>query len=421
MTTDIQQGGTDIVQALQKAGFEAYFAGGCVRDHLMDRPCKDIDIATNAQPEDILDLFPRSQSVGKAFGVIIVSHQNTNYDVATFREDHDYQDGRHPSSISFTNVEGDAARRDFTINAMYWDPVNDALLDFHNGQADLEQKLIRCVGDAAERFGEDYLRMMRAVRFASILGFNIEQNTLNAIQDNAKELSNISGERIREEFTRSWDESIKKERTLDLYIESGIFNAFFPDLTTPLLRNKTQASKTLSELQLNDTAGCLASILNAAYSDAQMDESHYAKLVNRHSEELLSINLTKQTMKRLNALLSVQDRLFNTQPLSLSETRFIAADTDAFDGLKLHDAICLAYGNKPQHLASIENMLASLGEEPVLPKPWLNGNDLMEMGIPKGPQLGQASREAYVHQLNRDVADKNEIKTLITEKFKLAL
>jgi poly(A) polymerase len=191
--------GVRVVRRLQAAGFAAYFAGGCVRDWVMGREPKDVDVATSAVPAEVAGLFARSQMVGAAFGVVLVKEKKEQVEVATFRADGTYTDGRHPDAVRFTTAEEDARRRDFTCNGLFFDPVARVLHDFVGGQKDIEGKVLRAIGEAAARFGEDHLRMLRAVRFAARLGFEIEAGTRAAMGELQGKIAGISRERIGEE------------------------------------------------------------------------------------------------------------------------------------------------------------------------------------------------------------------------------
>lgn len=194
---------TDIVKKLNVAGHTAYFAGGWVRDYLMDHPSDDIDIATDASPDQIIALFPKTYHVGIAFGVVIVQQGGYHFEVATFRKDIGYEDGRKPTGIEPSTPEEDAKRRDFTINGMFYDPMADLIHDFVGGREDLERGVIRTIGDPFERFNEDRLRMIRALRFACRFGFHIDPDTRQAIADNADTLfPAVSMERIWQEFQK---------------------------------------------------------------------------------------------------------------------------------------------------------------------------------------------------------------------------
>jgi poly(A) polymerase len=221
---------TDIIERLVNAGYTAYFAGGWVRDYLMGHPSDDIDIATDAPPEIILDLFPHTILVGLAFGVIIVVIDGHQFEVATFRRDIEYVDGRKPTQIELSTPEEDAARRDFTINGMFYDPLKDIILDFAGGREDLKHKVIRTIGDPYDRFFEDRLRMIRAVRFSARFGFPIDPETQEAVIANADTLfPAVAMERI-------WQELVKMSKypgfdtaLVEMY-RLGLLPVIFPDL-----------------------------------------------------------------------------------------------------------------------------------------------------------------------------------------------
>ncbi|MFC1793885.1 CCA tRNA nucleotidyltransferase [Planctomycetota bacterium] len=192
-----RQAAIKVIKRLQRSGFQALLAGGCVRDMLLGRRAKDYDVATNAQPKDVIELFNRTLKVGAKFGVVIVLIEGQQVEVATFRTETGYTDGRHPGSVEFTTAAEDASRRDFTINGMFYDPLKKEVIDYVDGQADLKSRIIRTIGKPAERFGEDYLRMLRAVRFSTQLSFEIESSTWSAVCRNAKKIAGISGDGIR--------------------------------------------------------------------------------------------------------------------------------------------------------------------------------------------------------------------------------
>jgi len=180
----------------------AYFAGGCVRDRLLSREPTDYDIATDARPERVKELFPGAMSVGESFGVMLVRRSGCTIEVATFRSDGPYFDGRHPETVTFSDARSDAARRDFTINAMFEDPLTEELVDYFSGRQDLEARVLRAVGDATQRLSEDRLRVLRAVRFAARFELEIEDSTRSAIEDSANDLGGVSRERIGGELRR---------------------------------------------------------------------------------------------------------------------------------------------------------------------------------------------------------------------------
>jgi poly(A) polymerase len=209
-----------IVQRLQEAGFEALYAGGCVRDALLGQPPHDYDIATNAQPHEVQALFPRTLAIGAHFGVISVLDGGADFQVASFRADGVYIDGRRPESVTFSTAREDAERRDFTVNGMFFDPIKVETIDYVGGRADLEARVLRAIGDPAARIAEDRLRMLRAVRFATVLGFEIEPRTWQAVVENARFIHEVSAERVREELVKIFLDP-QRVRGFDLLDASG--------------------------------------------------------------------------------------------------------------------------------------------------------------------------------------------------------
>src|SRR5436853_3380478 len=201
-STTMEETARAIATKLRQHGHIAYFAGGCVRDMVRGLSPKDMDIATDARPEQVQKIFARTYAVGAHFGVIVVLENGSQFEIATFRSDDVYLDGRRPSEVHFSSPEEDARRRDFTVNGMFFDPEKNEVIDFVGGRADLEGKLIRAIGDPAQRFAEDRLRMLRAVRFATVLGFEIDAATWDAVCASAASITEISAERIRRELVR---------------------------------------------------------------------------------------------------------------------------------------------------------------------------------------------------------------------------
>src|SRR5438128_10553743 len=219
----------EVAARLRERGHIAYFAGGCVRDMVRGLIPKDYDIVTDARPEAVQTLFPRTFAVGAHFGVIIVVENGFQFEVATFRSDDAYIDGRHPSAVHFSSPEEDAQRRDFTINGMFYDPVAEKVIDFVGGRADIDARLVRAIGDPAQRFAEDRLRMLRAVRFATVLDYQIDNKTWDALVANAPSINQISAERIRDELVRIFL-SPNRVRGWELLDISGLLRAVLPEL-----------------------------------------------------------------------------------------------------------------------------------------------------------------------------------------------
>ena len=223
----------EIVRRLQTAGFSAFWVGGCVRDFLLGREPQDYDIATSARPEQVEKLFKRTVAVGRKFGVMVVIESGRQFQVATYRAEADYRDGRHPEQVTFANAEADAQRRDFTVNGLFYDPVTEKLHDWVGGEKDLRAKIIRTIGVPEERFAEDHLRLLRAVRFAAQLGFEIEPQTFAAIKRLAPKIELISAERIRDELIKLFAPP-HAARGLVLLLKSGLLPGVLPELVTTI-------------------------------------------------------------------------------------------------------------------------------------------------------------------------------------------
>lgn len=274
-----------IVKTLNAKGYIAYFAGGWVRDFLLDHKSDDIDIATNASPETVESLFPHTIPIGKAFGIILVVIKNKQYEVATFRHDIEYKDGRRPTKIEFTSAEIDAQRRDFTINGMFYDPIKDEIIDFVEGKKDLDKKIIKCIGNPNQRFKEDKLRMIRAIRLSARFNFEIEKETKRAIIAHSSELfPSVAIERIFQELNKMAKYSGFKKALIQLF-EFNLLQTIFPDL------KNISSKEVIKRLELVEDfphrAPVIVSILELfpKYSlDEKLSLCKYLKLSNREIE-----------------------------------------------------------------------------------------------------------------------------------------
>ncbi len=375
-----------IVRRLQGAGFEALLAGGCVRDMLLRRRAQDYDVATNAQPKDIVSLFRRTLTVGAKFGVVIVLFESRQVEVATFRTETGYCDGRHPAKVKFSSAAEDAARRDFTVNGMFYDPVKKQLYDYVGGQKDLEKKLLRTIGRPDERFSEDYLRMLRAVRFCTVLGFAIERATFEAICKNSDKISRVSGERISIELEGILTHP-SRTKGLALLIKSGLLKAIFPSLT----QQQTQAGlDTIKKLPKQaDFALALACLFASC-------ETEYAL------EQCQVLKLSRNQTRHIQFLLENRGRLLD-EKLSLANLKRLLAAPFFYDLYKLHRALQKAGGESMTALNKIRSRIKALGGIELKPKPLLNGYDLIKLGAVPGPALGRLAEELYTAQLEGNI------------------
>lgn len=374
-----------VIRTLQGKGFEALLAGGCVRDMLLRRRAKDYDVATDARPRDVTRSFRRTLKVGAKFGVVIVLMGARQVEVATFRSDSGYVDGRHPGAVEFTNAAKDAARRDFTINGMFYDPVRREVIDYVGGRADLKKRVVRTIGRAEDRFGEDHLRMLRAVRFSTDLGFAIERATWMAIRGNAENISRISAERIAMEL-ESILTSPNRAAGASMVIESGLASSIFEGFGG---READVAVCVLGKLPKRvDFALALAGF----FAGFEMESA---------GRKCRVLKLSRNRTRHIAFLLSNRGRLLRYD-MSLAALKTILAEPYFEDLYDLEKAIQKAGGRGRGVLVpliKLRKRINALGDVELRPKPLLNGHDLMRLGAVAGPGLGQLAEELYVAQL----------------------
>ncbi len=380
-----------IVTTLRDAGFQALFAGGCVRDMLMGNEPKDYDIATDAHPEAVIKLFRRTLHIGAKFGVVMVLIDSHQFEVATFRTETGYVDGRHPDTVEFASAKEDAARRDFTINGMFYDPIEEKLYDYVDGQADLKNRVIRTIGDPADRFAEDYLRMLRAVRFANRLNFTIDDSTFVAIGKLAGNITNISGERIAVEMESILTHPSRASGVACL-IETNLAGAFLPKLS------KEDTDLAINVLaKLPDQSGfalALATMFVNCQVQAALEQIEILKLSNEH-------------ISRVEFLLANRQRLLD-ENLSLADLKVLLA-TNYFDDLCMFQtAIQQAAGKPTDAITDVRARASSLDSKDIAPPPLLNGNELMELGCKPGPAVGRLAKAMYTAQLNLEIKTKDQ-------------
>ncbi len=387
-----RQASIQVVHRLRQAGHEALFAGGCVRDMLLKHRPSDFDVATSARPGQIDQLFKRTLMVGAQFGVVVVLLENQQVEVATFRSDADYRDGRRPDHVVFTDARHDALRRDFTINGMFYDPVEGEVIDYVGGQDDLKAGIIRAIGRPLERFQEDHLRIMRAVRFSARLQFAIEPATWRAICDCAGELERISSERIMDELGKivlhpSRDQGLWMAR------QSGILPVIFPELNSERLDGSLALIRQLP--RRSDFSLVLAGLM-VGHPGVRVD-----KVCRR-------LKLSNDIRKKTSWLCDSVRLLLDSLPLSKGRLKQWLAQADFPDLLSL----CRAYlGQKQESCVPIKRLkdqIRQLGDEPINPPRFLDGNDLQALGCPPGPLVGELDSALYLAQLENEVIDREQ-------------
>ena len=388
-----------IIRRLHRSGFEALLAGGCVRDMLLRRAASDYDVATNARPEDVIKIFKRTLKVGAKFGVVIVLVEDKQVEVATFRTERGYTDGRHPTAVKFASAAEDAARRDFTINGMFYDPLKKEVIDYVNGQADLKKGLIRTIGSPAERFGEDYLRMLRAVRFSTQLGFAIEPQTFSAICSNSKHIAKISGERIAMELEAIMV-SPNRSAGVSLLAKSGLAEAIFPGFARlgakPRAGEKMElAIKVLSQLRKKSNFPLSLACLFAGCS------------MEFAIEKCRVLKLSGSQTKHIKFLLVNRGKLLD-EKMSLAQLKLIVSEPYFWDLYELQRAIQKAERRSVAVLVRLRKRIKALGDVELRPKPLLDGHALIRLGVVQGPGLGQLAEEMYIAQLEGKLQRKEQ-------------
>ena len=386
-----KQAAIQIIRSLHKAGFEALLAGGCVRDMLLGNKPKDYDVVTSATPLEICKIFRRTIKVGAKFGVIIVLVDREQVEVATFRAEAGYSDGRRPDKVSFTSAKEDSLRRDFTINGMFYDPLKKKVIDYVGGREDLKKKIIRTIGKPQERFSEDYLRMLRAVRFAAQLDFEIEKNTLNAVKKYSGNITKISGERIAMEL-ESLSAAVKRARGVKLLLSTGLAERIFA-----AFKNKStgEFAKKIFEILPKEITFELAAA--AIFAGCATDEA---------MENLEILRLSRNQLKHINFLLVKRDYLLGE--LTLAQLKMIVAEPYFEDLCLLQKAIQKAKGRSMSAVLAVRKRVKELAGKELKPKPLLNGHEIIGLGVKPGPQVGIVSKELYVRQLCEDVTVRQE-------------
>lgn len=417
-----------IVERLRAKGFQALYAGGCVRDRLLGIPPHDYDVATDARPEEVEALFPRTVPVGAQFGVILVLEQGEEIQVATFRGDGAYLDGRHPESVIYTDAEGDALRRDFTVNGLFLDPIKEEILDFVGGRDDLKARLLRAIGDPALRFSEDKLRMLRAVRFATTLGFTIDPATWEAVRRHASEIHAVSAERIREELVKILL-SPNRLRGFDLLDQSGLLKEILPEMED--LKGCDQPPDFHPEgdvfvhtrlmLSLLKPDASLPLVLSVLFHDLGKPATRMVDETGRirfNGHEGVSAEISRRILQRLRFPNEIIDAIIPAVHLHMSfkdvpnmrvaTLKRMMARPTFDDELELHRVDCLGSHGMLDNHALLLAKREEFSREPLIPPPLITGRDLIALGKKPGPEFAPLLREVQTRQLEGSLATRQE-------------
>jgi len=418
-----------ICATLRQSGQQAYLVGGCVRDLLLDREPADYDVSTDARPERVQELFPHSVAVGAKFGVILVVEDGAQVEVATFRQDVGYSDGRHPDRVVYSDSpQEDVRRRDFTINGLLMDPATREVHDFVGGRADLAAGIIRAIGDPRLRFAEDKLRMLRAVRFAARFAFQIEPETLAAARNIAPQVSQVSIERIREELTKLLTEGAAR-RGFELLDETGLLAVVMPDIArmkgveqppqfhpegdvwihTRMLLEKLQpnCSTTLAWGVLLHDVGKPPTYAPATGPGTRIRFDGHAEVGTRMAENICrAFRFSNEEIAQIESLVANHMRFKDVRQMRRATLKRFVRLPQFEEHLELHRLDCLASHGGLDSYDFVQRFLAETPPEEVRPPRLVTGNDLKEMGIRPGPKFKEILLAVEEAQLDGRFSDR---------------
>jgi poly(A) polymerase len=432
MTDSPRDTATKIAQRLQKAGFAAFLVGGSVRDFLLGREPQDYDIATDAKPEQVEKLFKKTIAVGRKFGVMVVIENNHQFQVATFRAEADYQDGRRPGKVVFANAQADAVRRDFTVNGLFYDPITKTTHDWVGGEKDLRAKIIRTIGKPQERFAEDHLRLLRAIRFAAQLDFEIEPKTFAAVKSLAPKIKLISAERIRDELLKLFRPPYAA-RGLLLLRDSGLLEHVLPELAATISCEQSPDYHPegsvfehikLMLAQLPPDADELLPwtvLFHDIAKPVTTEKDPKTGSIHFYGHEKIGATMAEEILGRLRfprkqidtiAACVLHHMQFKDvkQMRKATLRRLLLRDTFPIE-IKLHKLDCLGSHGSLEYYDFLLEQAAELNKKPAIRPPLLTGSDLIALGMKPGPAMGALLHEIRDRQLSEEFKTPRQAKT----------
>lgn len=431
----IEQGALRLIEKFRKEGFTALWAGGAVRDRLLGRPFSDIDIATSATPEQVLSLYPHAVLVGQSFGVVRIPCADTCYEVATFRTDGVYLDGRRPEAVSFTQDPAiDSRRRDFTVNALFFDPVTEEVLDYVDGVRDLKDGLIRAVGDPHQRFQEDRLRLLRAIRFSASLGFEIEEVTWRAIQEEAAGIVEISPERIREELIRMLIQP-RAGLAFRHLKAAGLLKIILPEVdrlegveqpeqfhpegdvfehTMLLLDNLENPTEELALAALFHDIGKPDTL---TYADRIRFNGHDKLGAEMFEGIAARLRLPLRQSERVRFLVARHMQIGQVLRMKSSTLKRMLRGEEFPELLELHRLDCLASHQETDLYDYCLERLQEISVEELKPQPLISGHDLIALGLPPGPLFGRILNEVEDLQLEGELKTREDALAYVKRNY----
>lgn len=420
---------THLARLLTEAGHTAYFAGGCVRDKLLGHNPKDYDIATSATPAQVMKLFPGSNEVGAHFGVVIAKHGGHHVEIATFRTDGSYKDGRRPETVTFSTPEEDAKRRDFTINGLFENPETGEVIDHVGGLPDLREGIVRAIGNPADRFREDSLRLLRAVRFSTTLGFPICADTSAAIRESAQLLDKLPPERIRDEFSKIIVHP-NRRRGLELLVDTGLIGHFLPEVL-PLIGCEQPPewhpegdvythTCIMLEMLGNDAplTLCLATLLHDIAKPPTQTFDEEGGRIRFNGHDALGAEMAEAILSRLkypNAVIrdathmvSRHMQFMNVQQMRKAKLKRFMSEPTFPQEIELHRVDCGSSNGFTDNYDFLNAKAEEFASEPLIPPPLVTGKDLIGMGMQPGPRFKEILDELQTEQLEGRITTREE-------------
>jgi poly(A) polymerase len=413
--------------ALVAAGYEAVFAGGCVRDKLLGREAKDYDLATSATPQQVLRLFPKSNEVGAHFGVVIAKHAGEHVEIASFRTDGSYKDGRRPTAVTFASAEEDAQRRDFTLNGLFENPVTGEVIDYVGGLADLKAGVLRAIGDPRQRFSEDSLRLLRAVRFATVLSLKIEPKTLEAMHECAGLLARISPERIRDEFSKII-QAPRRRQGLELLVTTGLIRYIIPEVLDligceqPPEWHPEGDVYTHTGIMLEMIADdaplelCLAVLLHDIAKPPCQTFDAENQRIRFNGHDAMGATMAETILRRLRysndtiatvvPLVARHMQFMNVQQMRIAKLKCFMAAPHFAQEMELHRVDCASSNGFSDNYEFLQQKALEFAAEPLIPAPFVSGRDLIALGMSPGPCFKQLLEQLQTEQLEGRILDR---------------
>lgn len=426
--SELIQSAETVVRTLQDAGHKAYFAGGVVRDQLLGLEAKDVDIATSAHPDQVQQLFTRATDLqGKAFGVVRVLQDDQVFEVATFRQDLEYQDGRRPEGVIFTTAEEDAQRRDFTVNGLFYDPVTDQVIDYVGGQEDLKAGVLRAIGEAEKRFREDHLRLFRAVRFSAQLGFEIEPETWRVMGKLSELGGKLAPERVRDELVKCFS-GPRPQKAMDLLVESGLMDEWIPEVSKmkgveqppefhPEGDVYTHVHMMVGMLKDADPVVAFSVLLHdIAKPDTYLvDETGRIRFTAHESvgaemsEEIMRrLRFSNQMVDAVKQLVAGHMKFKDAISMKTSTLKRFMSQPHFEQEMELHRIDCSCCHADLSIYEFIRDKQEEFANEPVMPDPLIDGKDLMELGMKPGPEMGKLLTQIQDEQLEGNIKEREQ-------------